>query len=49
MHELIDKNVVECIRTTGKTNHELPDRIPILEQHSLPYDQPAENVLVSGW
>jgi len=48
MNKLIDQNVVECIRTTGKTNHELPDRIPILEKHNMPYDQPAENVLVSG-
>jgi len=48
MHKLIDESVVEYIRTTGKTNPELADRIPILEQHNLPYDQPAENVLVSG-
>jgi hypothetical protein len=48
MHELIDKGVIECIRSTGKTSAGLPDRIPILEKHRLPYDQPAENVLVSG-
>jgi Fe-S oxidoreductase len=48
MNKLIDKNIVECIRTTGKTSPELPDRIPILEKYNLPYDQPAENVLVSG-
>jgi len=48
MHTLIDKDIVECIRTTGKTIPTLADRVPILEQHCLPYDQPAENVLVSG-
>lgn len=48
MNELIDKSVVECIRNTGKTSYELADRIPILEQYNLPYDQPAKNVLVSG-
>jgi len=48
MHELIDESVVECIRSTGKTSTELPDRIPILEKYNLPYDQRAENVLVSG-
>ncbi|MBW1817884.1 MAG: hypothetical protein JRJ60_12090 [Deltaproteobacteria bacterium] len=48
MHELIDQGVVDCIRTTGKTSSELPDRIHILEKFDLPYDRPAENVLVSG-
>ncbi len=48
MHSLIDKAMVENIRTTGKTSESLPERIPILEKHNLPYDQSAENVVVSG-
>lgn len=48
MHELIDQGVVECIRSTGKTSMGIADRIPILEKYKLPYDQPADNVLVSG-
>ena len=48
MHSLIDRAMVENIRTTGKTSESLPERIPILEKHNLPYDQPAENVVVSG-
>lgn len=48
MHPLIDKNVVESIRETGKTSRDLPDRIPILEEYGFPYDRPAQNVLVSG-
>ena len=48
MHSLIDKAMVENIRTTGKTSENLPERIPILEKHDLPYDQSAENVVVSG-
>lgn len=48
MHSLIDKTMVENIRTTGKTSESLPERIPILEKHNLPYDQSAENVVVSG-
>jgi len=48
MHDLIGQKVVECIRTTGKTSPSLPDRIPILKDYKLPYDEPAENILVSG-
>lgn len=48
MHTLIDKATVESIRTTGKTSEDLPDRVPILEKYNLPYDRPAENVVVSG-
>lgn len=48
MHELINSQIVECIRKTGKTSPELPDRIPILNKYGLPYDRPAENVLISG-
>ncbi|MFO7987186.1 MAG: heterodisulfide reductase-related iron-sulfur binding cluster [Desulfatiglandaceae bacterium] len=48
MHSLIDWPMVDTIRATGKTSEDLPERIPILEEHHLPYDQPAENVVVSG-
>jgi len=48
MHALIDEGMVETIRTTGKTNESLPDRIEILEEYGLPYDRPAENVIISG-
>ncbi len=48
MHSLIDINTVETIRTTGNTNDNLPDRTEILKTHSLPFDQPAENVIITG-
>ncbi|MBW2104152.1 MAG: (Fe-S)-binding protein, partial [Deltaproteobacteria bacterium] len=48
MHELIDAGIVETIRTTGKTNANLPDRLEILKTHGLPYDREAENVVVTG-
>ncbi len=48
MHSLIDPSMVDTIRTTGKAIHNLPDRIPILEAHNLPFDRPAENVVISG-
>jgi len=48
MNTLIDNQSVECIRKTGNFNEKIADRIPVLEEHNLPYDQPAENVLVSG-
>ncbi|MBW2053184.1 MAG: hypothetical protein JRI85_13215 [Deltaproteobacteria bacterium] len=48
MHELIDKDMVDTIRTTGKTNKSLPDRIDVLEEYGLPYDRQAENIIISG-
>jgi len=48
MHPLIDKNMVETIRTTGKTKKSLPDRENILDEYSLPYDRDAENAVISG-
>lgn len=48
MHPLIDEAMVESIRSSGKTGADLPDRVPILEERNLPYDRPAENVVVSG-
>lgn len=48
MHPLIDQAMVNTIRTTGNASEALPGRIPILEAHHLPYDRPAENVVISG-
>lgn len=48
MHPLIDENMVETIRTSGNTAAGLPARIEVLEQHGLPYDREADNVIVSG-
>jgi len=48
MHSLVDRNMVETIRTTGNASAALPDRKPLLEKHGLPYDRPAENVIVTG-
>jgi Fe-S oxidoreductase len=45
---LIDQNMLETIRRTGKTSEQFPDRIPLLEQHSLPYDQQADNAVITG-
>ncbi len=48
MHPLIDSNAVEHIRATGNAFETLPDRKSILEEKGLPYDRPAENVIISG-
>lgn len=48
MHPLIDRNMVETIRTTGKMDKSLPDRKDVLDAHGLPYDRKAENVIISG-
>lgn len=48
MHALIDKEMVETIRSTGKARAGLPDRVPILQQHDLPYDRRADNVVIAG-
>jgi hypothetical protein len=34
MHSLIDKIIVETIRSTGNAIENLPDRIEILQSHS---------------
>jgi len=47
-HSLIDPKMLATIRETGKTDENLPDRIPLLEQHGLPCDQPAENAVITG-
>lgn len=48
MNPLIDENMVELIRSSGNTFEHTPDRKGILEENDLPYDRPAENVIVSG-
>lgn len=48
MNPLIDVNMVECMRRTGKAFETLPDRREILEKHRLPWDRRARNVIVSG-
>ncbi len=48
MHSLIDENIVESIRSSGNAIENLPDRIEVLQSHSLPYDRRAENVIITG-
>ncbi len=48
MHPLIDPKAVELIRATGNGLENLPDRKSVLEEKNLPYDRPAENVIISG-
>jgi hypothetical protein len=48
MHSLIDEHAVELIRSTGNGLEGLPDRKTVLEEKGLPYDRPAENVIISG-
>ena len=48
MHELLDQHMVDTINRTGNTYERMPDRATILEAHGLPYDRPAENVIITG-
>jgi hypothetical protein len=48
MHPLIDQNMVECIRATGNTSPDLPDRRAVLEKWGLPVDRQAENAVITG-
>ncbi len=48
MHPLIDAKAVQHIRATGNGSESLPDRRSVLEEKGLPYDRPAENVIISG-
>jgi hypothetical protein len=48
MNSLIDRRMVESIGKTGKALGDLPDRKSILLDHGLPFDQEAENVIVTG-
>ncbi len=48
MHPLVDRDTVETIRKTGNMSVDLPDRVEILKAHNLPFDRPAENVIITG-
>jgi len=48
MHSLINSEMVETIRETGKTDRNFPDRKEILEANGLPYDRKADNVIITG-
>jgi len=48
MHPLINEGTVELIRSTGNGLEGLPDRKTVLAEKGLPYDRPAENVIISG-
>jgi Fe-S oxidoreductase len=48
MHPLIDQRAVDHIRSTGNGLEGLPDRRAVLDDKGLPYDRPAENVIISG-
>lgn len=48
MHPLINREMVEEIRRTGKAVESLPDRAEVLERYRLPFDRQAENVIISG-
>ena len=48
MHPLIDEKMVELIRTTGNATADCPDRLAFMESTGLPYDRPAENVIIMG-
>jgi hypothetical protein len=48
MNQLIDPHMVESIRNTGKALDDLPDREGVLLDHGLPFDQEAENVIITG-
>lgn len=48
MHPLIDEMIVASIRKTGNADPSMTARIELLKQWGLPYDRPAENVVISG-
>ena len=48
MHPLINERIVETIRTTGNTDASLPNRIETMAAMGLPFDRPAENVVIMG-
>lgn len=48
MHPLIDHAMVGTIRTTGNTRSGLPNRIERMASMNLPFDRPAENVVIMG-
>jgi Fe-S oxidoreductase len=48
LHPLIDPKMLDTIRQTGKTNEQLPDRVPLLEEYGLPYDREADSAVITG-
>lgn len=48
MHPLINKEMVEHIRRTGHALEDQPNRIEIMDSLGLPYDRPAENIVIMG-
>ena len=48
MHTLINQPMVEHIRATGHPLENQPNRIEIMDSLGLPYDRPAENVVIMG-
>jgi len=48
MHPLIDEQMVEYIRTTGHALEAQPNRMEIMASLGLPYDRPAENIVIMG-
>jgi len=47
VHPLVDKNMVDVIRSTGNTSENLPNRVKVLEAYKLPYDRRADNVIIT--
>jgi len=48
MHPLINEQMVEHIRSTGHALEDQPNRVEIMDSLGLPYDRPAENVVIMG-
>jgi hypothetical protein len=48
MHPLINGQMVEYIRSTGPALEAQPNRVEIMASMELPYDRPAENVIIMG-
>jgi len=48
MSDLIDKKMVGLIRSTGSPFEDDPNRKDLMESFGLPYDRPAENVVITG-
>jgi hypothetical protein len=48
MHTLINRQMVEHIRATGHALEDQPNRAEIMDSLGLPYDRPAENIVIMG-
>jgi hypothetical protein len=48
MHPLINEQMIEHIRSTGHALEDQPNRVEIMNSLGLPYDRPAENVVIMG-